>query len=147
MAGSFTTQEVLDWFKGVQPTGPLKTNVVDVPPQGNVRHEFLRRFGSFSTPKDEEGSNNYEEDDDDIAAPIPYTPQYNLKPDDQEAFKDFGPGNTINPLAKPGDSDYGVDQSTDVYNDFSFEMDSNPRLPIHEYREEILNAIEGKKVS
>ena len=81
--------------------------------------------------------------------------EYNFDDDkkdsDDEDFEDdfdvpFGPGRATNPNARPGDDDYEVSAS-DPFANFSFTTDHNPRLPIEEYREEIISVVEANPVT
>ena len=81
--------------------------------------------------------------------------EYNFGDDkrdsDDEDFEDdfdvsFGPGRTTNPNALPGDDDYEV-STTNPFANFSFDIDHNPRLPIEEYREEIISVVEANPVT
>lgn len=148
-AGAFTTEELLAWLSGVKPT--VKKDILYVPPAGAVAYNLRLREEAATAQREREAralvDEGEEEEDDDDA---PYEPHYNLNPDDEEAFNfvdDYDPGNPTNPRAQPGDHDYGVDQSTDVYGEFSFDKDGNPRLPIHEFKEEILDTINAGQVT
>lgn len=142
--GAFTTDELLAWLGGVKPTVPTKTNVLRVAPAGAVAYNMRLR--------EEEAlrqSAHHQEDEEEDPA-VPYEPHYNLSPDDEESFDlvdEMIPGRPTNPAAKPGDYDYAVDQSTDLYEMFPFKENSCPRLPIHSYREEILGQIGAEQVS
>lgn len=147
--GAFTTDELLAWLCGVKPT--IKKDILHVPPAGAVAYNMRLREEAAAAQREKEvralKEEEEEEDDDDPDAP--YEPHYNLNPDDEEAFNfvdDYDPGNPTNPRAQPGDHDYAVDQSTDVYGEFSFDEDSNPQLPIHEFKQEILDTINAGQV-
>lgn len=149
--GAYTTEELLGWFRGIVPDVRQKKDImsVDVPVAGKAKDDLMRREYGAAAVQEYNRDSGGEEENGDPSSPN-YEPQYNLNPDDEETFdfnEDFDPGNPTNPKAKPGDHDYGVDwQSTDVYNDFLFEEDNNPRLPIHEYESEILETIRSNKV-
>lgn len=148
--GAYTTEELLGWFSGVIPTVRARENTVslDMPVLGEARDELMRREYGVQT-QDGDGDSGEEEVDD--VSSFNYEPHYNLNPDDDQAFDfddNFGSGNPTNPKAKPGDHDYGVDQLSEVvYNDFSFQEDNNPRLPVHEHQTEILDTIKANKVT
>ena len=161
--GAFTTDELLAWLSGVKPTARQKKNVVNPPPPGTLAyHKQLQAEEEARAKREkearrlreerEEEDGQEEEDDEDegVALNGSNRPHYNLKPDDEEAFNFEGdyydPGNPTNPKAQPGDHDYAVDQSTDVFLDFSFDKDENPTLPIHQFRQEILSNIESGQV-
>ena len=81
--------------------------------------------------------------------------EYNFDDDkrdsDDEDFEDdfdvsFGPGRATNPNARPGDDDYEV-STTNPFANFSFDIDHNPRLPIEDYREEIISVVEANPVT
>ena len=81
--------------------------------------------------------------------------EYNLDDDerdsDDEDFDDefdvpFDMGKSTNPNAQPGDDDYEV-TANDPFASFSFDVDHNPRLPIEEYREEIVSVTEANPVT
>lgn len=59
----------------------------------------------------------------------------------------FGLGRPTNPNAQPGDDDYEVTVDEELYNNFSFETDLNPRLPIEDYKNEIVSTIETNQVT
>lgn len=149
--GAFTTAELLAWFKGVDPTvpkNPQRTNYLRVAPAGAVGYNLRLKAEAATAQRERE---MYEQEDEyEEPEPTQFPPNYyNSIPDDEEAFDyvdDYDPGNPINPKATPGDHDYGVDQSTDVYEEFSFEDDKNPRLPIHDYKREILSTISAGQV-
>ena len=55
-------------------------------------------------------------------------------------------GRPTNPNAQPGDDDYDISGDSPFAN-YSFETDHNPRLPIEEYREEIVSVVEANPVT
>lgn len=65
---------------------------------------------------------------------------------DDEFDVQFGPGKATNPNARPGDDDYDVTIS-DSLSKFSFDIDHNPRLPIEDFKEEIVATIEANPVT
>ncbi len=161
--GAYTTAELLGWFQGIVPTERAKKNVIgtDVPVMGLAREEFMVK--EYGTAYNFEGDVRKgttgtavrlpDSDEEDFEDAFSYEPRYNLLPED-EAFvdddeeEDFGPGRPINPSAKPGDHDYGVDENISaICEDFSFDEDRSPRLPVHDYQREILRTINDNKVS
>ena len=149
--GSFTTEDLLGWFSSLAPSSavPRRPGLINVPPPGAVEHQFRLQ--------QQEAARREQEEKEDYRDPIleeaaEYVPDYNTAPDDEKAFDyqdeyGIGPGNPTNPNAQPGDYDYAVNQSTDVYEEFDFDVGKNPALPILEYKEEILQAIESGQVS
>lgn len=149
--GSFTTEDLMGWFKSVAPSSavPRKPNILSIPPPGAVEYQFVRQQQESARREQEreDHQNGFAEE----AEATSYVPDYNTAPDDEKAFDyveeyDVGPGNPTSPNAQPGDHDYAVNQSTDVYEEFTFHMDRNPALPIHKFKEEILLAIESGQV-
>ena len=138
--GIYSTEELLAWFGGVRPA----KRADDVIRGGSARHSVRVHADEIVRPIRRERSPAREEE---LDEPVQYEPHYNIKPDDEEGFN-FEDDITRprNPNAKPGDSDYDVDQSTSVYSDFSFNHDKNPVLPIHQYKRRILDAISSQQV-
>ena len=146
--GAFSTEELLAWFNlsNTTPAAPKK-NVVQVPPLGNAKHTLKLSLQAEIAKTQPEPRRIHEVEEEPLEA-VPYQPSYNLKPDDEEAFDfvaDFSPGKPINPKACPGDDDYFVDQSTEVYKDFTFKPDTIT-LPIHDHKTEILDTINANQV-
>ena len=86
---------------------------------------------------------------------IPPSAEYNFGEDqvdsDDEDFEEgfdapFGPGKLTNPSAIPGDDDYEVAFDDDLYDKFKFDVDLNPRLPIEDFKEQIIDMIEANSV-
>lgn len=154
--GAFTSDELLAWLGCVKPSAnpEKKREIYHVPRPGAVAYQMRLREEAERARKEKEargfnGEEEEEEEEEEREVEALYEPHYNLTPDDERAFNfvdDYDPGNPTNPRAQPGDHDYGVDQSTAVYSEFSFEEDSNPRLPIHAYRREILDTINAGQV-
>ena len=147
VGGAYTTEELLGWFRGIIPNERQKKDVVgvDMPVLGKAKDELMRREYGIGIREDDQRSRREKECED----PSNYEPHYNLSQDDDsfQFDEDLDPGNPTNPRAKPGDHDYGVDkQSTAAYDNFSFEEDKNPHLPIHEHEREILTTIWNNKV-
>lgn len=153
--GAFSTDELLAWLGMVKPDAvskEKKKEVYHVPPPGAVAYGMRLKAEAAREQREREVrelNEVEEEEEEDLDDGLNYEPHYNIKPDDEKAFNyvdEYDPGNPTNPRALPGDHDYTVDQSTDVYNDFSFEEDHNPRLPIHDHKREILNTINAGQV-
>lgn len=150
--GAFTTDELLNWFNtmGAEvPDVPTK-NVATVPAPGTAKYKLkLQAQAAEKERRALEGEEEEEEekDDENEDESVPYEESFNQVPDDWEYLDDFGPGRPTNPKAQPGDDDYEVDQLTSVYEDFSFENDTNPALPIHEFKDTILDTISSREVS
>lgn len=151
--GAFSTDELLAWLGCVKPSVPAqkKKEIYHVPAPGAVAYNLRLRAEAAEAQREREARelNEVEEEEYFEEEHEGYEPHYNINPDDEKAFNfvdAYDAGNPTNPRAKPGDHDYGVDQSTDVYAEFSFEEDNNPRLPIHEYKREILDTIEAGQV-
>ncbi len=155
--GIFTSEELLGWLHGS--TKPaLRANLALIPPPGRVAHEMSLRVRAaeeeaerqergevLGGPNQQEEEEEEEEEEEDTE----YKPNYNFTPDDASVFdnvENYDPGNLPNPNAQPGDHDYGVDQSVDIYNEFSFDNDKNPRLPIHRFKQEIVDTIASGQV-
>lgn len=86
---------------------------------------------------------------------IPPSAEYNFGEDqvdsDDEDFEEgfdapFGPGKLTNPSSVPGDDDYEVAFDDDLYDKFKFDVDLNPRLPIEDFKEQIIDMIEANSV-
>lgn len=86
---------------------------------------------------------------------IPPSAEYNFGEDqvdsEDEDFEEgfdapFGPGKLTNPSAVPGDDDYEVAFDDDLYDKFKFDVDLNPRLPIEDFKEQIIDMIEANSV-
>lgn len=156
--GAFSTDELLAWLGMVKPGAVSKEKrkeVYRVPPPGAVAYNMRLKEEAAQAQKEKEArelnevevEEEEEEDEEDVYNG--YEPHYNLMPDNEEAFNyigDYDPGNPTNPRAQPGDHDYAVDQSTNVYEDFSFEDDDNPMLPIHDHKREILDNVNAGQV-
>ena len=159
--GAYTTAELLGWFRGVVPAERVKKDTIgtDIPVMGKVREEFMEREYGRAYDIDGEVSGRRgvaarppDSDDDDLDVSFSHEPRYNIHPEEDLSFiedeDDFGPGKPINPNAKPGDHDFAVDENlSEVYDDFSFTEDKNPRLPVHDHYVEILDTIKNSKVS
>lgn len=153
--GAFSTEELLAWLGCVKPTVPVKKKeIYHVPRPGTLAYQLRLREEAERAQKEKEtrelnGFEEEEEEEEEREAEAFYEPHYNLTPDDERAFNfvgDYDPGNPTNPRAQPGDHDYEVEQSVSVYSEFSFEEDNNPRLPIHDYKREILETISENQV-
>lgn len=154
--GAFTTEDLLGWFKSVAPSSSVarKPDLPMPAPAGAVAYRYMKQQRDAARKEQEEkwarergrrDEQEYEEE------PAAYHPTYNTDPDDGIAFSyvdeyDLDPGNPTNPSALPGDHDYEVNKSTDVYDEFPFDLAKNPNLPIHEYQEDILQAIDRGQV-
>ena len=143
MEGAFTTEELLGWFNGVMPPSRVKKNAVKM--EMPVTNDSMVNGNHLSGEADWRGEVAVE-----IVEGASSEPCYNLDPDDGVAFQfddNFGPGNPTNPSARPGDHDYGVDQNSKaIFEDFSFEEDNNPILPVHDHHDEILHTIRDNEV-
>jgi hypothetical protein len=156
--GAFSNDELLAWLGMVKPGAApkeKKKEVYRVPPPGAHAYSLRLKAEAAQAQKEKEARELYEVEDEDEEEDKEdleesgYEPHYNFDPDNEEAFNyvdDYDPGNPTNPRAQPGDHDYAVDQSTDVYQEFSFEEDNNPRLPIHDHKREIIDTINANQV-
>lgn len=147
--GAFNTEDLLAWFSSVSPSSsvPRRQDLFVVPPTGTVGHNLRRK----AEKEERERRGRQEREPPMRVETTTYVPDYNTVPDDEKAFDyvdeyDVGPGNPTNPNALPGDYDYAVSQSTDVYDQFNFNVDNNPRLPIHQHKNQILGTIESGQV-
>ena len=146
--GVFTTEELLGWLHGVKPA-PRK-DLAHVPSPGSVAHQMrMRAKAAEEEARRQEKARLQVEEEEESEEILEYKPNYNFTPDDSSVFdnvEDYDPGNLPNPNAEPGDYDYQVDQSVEVYDDFVFEDDKNPSLPIHKFKDEILDTITSRQV-
>ena len=155
MSGAFSTEDLLSWFKSVAPVSSLANKVPSnaLPaPRGAVAYQFMQQEREALRREQEQERLLKESSEEEEEESFGYIPDYNTAPDDERAFDcvedyDIGPGNPTNPKAQPGDDDYAVNLSTDVYEQFEFDINKNPTLPIHRCKEEILEAIENSQVS
>ena len=148
--GVFTPDELINWLRGVKPKP--RTDIAPMPKLGTLAMELSRReaLEEEEAERQRRGQQGEEEEEErEEEEDYEYKPNYNFTPDDASKFDDvdgYDPGNLPNPNAQPGDYDYSVNQSAEVYNDFSFETDTNPELPIHRYRRDILDTIASGQV-
>ena len=59
----------------------------------------------------------------------------------------FPTGLDTNPNAEPGDDDYEYGASDTLYDQYSFDVDHSPRLPIRDVKADILATIESNPVT
>ena len=150
--GVFTPEELIGWLRGVKPAP--RTNLAHVPKPGSTAMEMRKRAAAAleEAERRERGEGQFqgEEEEEEEEGEEEYRPYYNFTPDDASGFDNvdgYDPGNLPNPNAQPGDYDYEVNQSGQVYEDFSFDKDTNPRLPIHQFKRLILDTIASVKVT
>jgi len=160
---AFSNEDILSWFCATKPL-PTKTpdNIACLPPPGHT--EYAKRLqseqkktvdsrlegysnglgqGSIRSPRDVGGGSQYRFPG--VQQNYPDFPQYNL--DDFDDTSEYLLDTTDDPVCDTTEPGYLNEASSSLYENYSFDVNYNPLLPIAAHRERIVSTIEANQVT
>lgn len=162
---AFSNEDILSWFCATKPL-PTKTpdNIACLPPPGHT--EYARKLkseqkktvdsrlesysngvgqGSMRLPLEVGGWSQYHFPG--VQQNYPDFPQYNLDAYDFDDTNEYLLDTTDDPVCDTTEPGYLNEASSSLYENYSFDVDYNPKLPIAAHRERIVSTIEANQVT
>lgn len=146
----FTADELLSWFcvtKPVKMREDREAPTLPCPPSARYAAEKREQALVSDSMEPEKGLS--------VRGGMKYPQNLHQLPSLQPPLSAYGSskedetfaGNPTNSCAIPGDDDYQYPTTTTVFDNYSFDQDDNPVLPIAAYRGEILDTVESNSVT
>lgn len=167
---AFSNEDVLKWFCATNPlpeTVPDTIETLPAPGHSRYGHNYrtdpvengtgtrhsesvsAEKYGFGSPPSTYGGGDYYQRlaSLQESMGAVHESPQYNLQLYGSNEIEDCTPGREPNPNARPGDDDYQVSMVNHLYENYNFEVNETPELPITQHREKVVSTIEANQVT